>query len=188
MTEARTNLGARATAALYGETAPAAKAPPSVAPGSKFERYAGSAAALYGNRLDSVDQSFWRPRIREAKADDKHILAAALEQQRREFFDSARELKLSESQARRISVVLRDTASRPLTRDKLTEYDELRLQKNYGAKVQDLVTAGYERLGAAFKDRPALLAAVTQGGAWVHREVAAVACELAQSLKTDPSK
>lgn len=186
-------LHERAMHLLYGKT-PAPAPVPRKSDEPKMSRaqasavmYAGSSATTCGS-LDTVDQSFWLSRIRQAKAEDNHVKAARLEQQRREFLDAAREGGLSETQARRIAVVLRDTDARPLQRDRLTEYDELELQRKHGADTQRLVTAGYQYISGLIEKRPALLEAVRQGGAWAHGEVADVAAELAAARGLAPSE
>lgn len=165
MANTRAALFERATQMLYGTAA-------------------GSKAG--GGTMNWVDNSFWQPRIREAAGRGDILKAKRLESERREFFEAAKELDLSPDQARRLSVVLRDTASRPTKRERLTESDELRLQQRHGENVQQLVQTGYARLGEALKTRPALLAAATAGGAWAHGEIADVAAELAAAAPPAP--
>lgn len=147
--------------------------------------YGASAASKAGaGTMNNVDNSYWLPRIREAKSRGDVLKAKRLESERREFFEAAKELELSPDQARRLSIVLRDTAASSVKRERLTEYEELHLQQRHGENVQQLVQAGYARLGEALKTRPALLAAATAGGAWAHGATADVAAELAAAAPT----
>jgi hypothetical protein len=132
-----------------------------------------------GGSFNQVDNSFWLPRIRAAKERDNHVLVQRLEAQRKEFFEVVNEIGASPDQARRLAVVLRDTAARPTGRDRLTEYDELKLQQKHGLEAGALVKRGYERAYKSLEKKPALLDAIKQGGAWAHGEVADVLAELA---------
>lgn len=144
----------------------------------------GVAAQPDAGTMDNVDNSYWQPRIRVAKANNDHFRAKRLAAERSEFFEMASEVGLSADQARRLSVMARDTDSRPIKRERLTDQEEQALAQKFGENVQQAVTKGYEILSNAIGTdpanlkRPALARAVAEGGAWAHLTVAEVAAEL----------
>jgi hypothetical protein len=147
--------------------------------------YGSGSASQTGGTFNMVDNSFWQPRIRAARERDNHVLVRRLEAQRKEFFEVVKDIGASPEQARRLAVVLRDTAARPTGRERLTEYDELRLQQKHGPDTQALVQRGYERAYKTLEAKPALLEAIKQSGAWAHGEVADVLAELAAATPAD---
>src|SRR5689334_3437135 len=88
------------------------------------------AARLYGGRnKDGLsDQPFcsvYGPRLMQARLANNHIEAKRLEDERREFRDYCKELRLSDSEALRVGYVLARTAAKPLSRKALTDTDSL---------------------------------------------------------------